>query len=657
MEPTRRKKFNILNYYDMKILNPDGVSMPSPDGRIRGVCRLCSKTYSGTMRVKSNFIAHLRKMHPLAYNNFCMATGKPVTLSLASLNDNPLSIAVSSSSMVNQLNTVLPAHIGSSCMNDSKTIDTTTASSANPCPPVLQQIQAPAGSVPPHSLNAVLQFVTGNVCLKAYSSPLSFTCILSTYTFADDLVPLHILDSPRFIGLVGVSPTGLRLDTAVTRERLSTARELLNSKMAAQLEAADHIWLSGHRWQSDCTHLEYLSLNAHFLSGWQYKHMALCCKKLERSAGDNSLGQDVSHQLDELRIKHKTVGLVTGLLSVPSLSGTGRQQLRHIDGLNNQLISFNTLLGTILYSSIKEVSEETLDLVKKVRKLAPQLGIALPTFHGFDEQSWDQQLKCLDEISSSSFGSMDLAVGCELTDVEHKQLTSLLACACPLREVAQRMNSCDSITGSMVIPSIKVLQASVEEVEKFHPESELARVIGEKLAKELVSEYLSEKALQMSTMMDPRFKLQWCDCEDRETLRQMLISELQAIEIADDVINTRVKPDSTPALGFFSKILQQEPQATAGSRRLAELYRYLDEPLVAEESDPLQYWLMNESKLPHLSQLAKKYLALPMSVNNVRYLYRVPNETFSMETTPLEGSDLESAMLIRSNRNLPLIGP
>lgn len=69
-------KVKILDYFTMDILNEDGVTFASPDGKLRGNCNICGRSYCGTVRVKSNFITHLRKNHPIQYNEFRIANGK-----------------------------------------------------------------------------------------------------------------------------------------------------------------------------------------------------------------------------------------------------------------------------------------------------------------------------------------------------------------------------------------------------------------------------------------------------------------------------------------------------------------------------------------------------------------------------------------------------
>lgn len=87
------KKIKILDYFTMEILNEDGVTPAASDGKLRGACKVCGRSYSGTERVKSNFISHLRKCHPIEYDEFQIGSGKKNVLSVATLNDPATALA------------------------------------------------------------------------------------------------------------------------------------------------------------------------------------------------------------------------------------------------------------------------------------------------------------------------------------------------------------------------------------------------------------------------------------------------------------------------------------------------------------------------------------------------------------------------------------
>lgn len=83
------QKTKILDYYTlMDTGNPDlsyGAIQRIP---IRGACKICFKPIRGSHRVKSNFICHLKRCHPEAFDEFEILSGrKSAMLSISSLDD------------------------------------------------------------------------------------------------------------------------------------------------------------------------------------------------------------------------------------------------------------------------------------------------------------------------------------------------------------------------------------------------------------------------------------------------------------------------------------------------------------------------------------------------------------------------------------------
>lgn len=92
----KRRKVKILDYFSMIESNADKCQAQTDEARrdsIRATCNVCQKSISGTYRVKSNFITHLRKNHPDVYVDYQVKTGRfnmddsAVNLSIASLDE------------------------------------------------------------------------------------------------------------------------------------------------------------------------------------------------------------------------------------------------------------------------------------------------------------------------------------------------------------------------------------------------------------------------------------------------------------------------------------------------------------------------------------------------------------------------------------------
>ena len=136
--PPKRRKVQILDYFSMIESNADKCQALTDEARrdsIRATCNICHKSISGTYRVKSNFITHLRKSHPEAYIEYQLKTGRfnfdetsSPNLSIASLNEPNMSMmgtlmpqVAHSSAMMQRgdnFGSLIPRHLPTSTVKD-----------------------------------------------------------------------------------------------------------------------------------------------------------------------------------------------------------------------------------------------------------------------------------------------------------------------------------------------------------------------------------------------------------------------------------------------------------------------------------------------------------------------------------------------------------
>lgn len=136
------KKAKILDYYTM-MPETSHIHSLSPAARqripIRGACNICRKPIRGSHRVKSNFICHLKRCHPAAYDEFEVRSGRKSALMSISSMDEPMGMGMVVSQMeqdplmqraMNALPMPPPAHIGSIAASASSTAAYSAAANA-----------------------------------------------------------------------------------------------------------------------------------------------------------------------------------------------------------------------------------------------------------------------------------------------------------------------------------------------------------------------------------------------------------------------------------------------------------------------------------------------------------------------------------------------
>ena len=209
-------------------------------------------------------------------------------------------------------------------------------------------------------------------------------------------------------------------------------------------------------------------------------------------------------------------------------------------------------------------------------------------------------------------------------------LTALNRALKPVSEFTDIMSGENYVTASSIIPVLKLLRdqtlCAVEE------DVELTISLKEGILERLEGKYdraLIKELIRMATFMDPRYRGTHFDEEELadvssrvETEAATLAKEKQALqEEANSRVTSRPPPggEAAPPLKkrkSLGSLLGQRSAATVRPKTTEErvanelaVYKQED-PLPDTESDPLEWWRMNESRFPLLANLARKYLCI-----------------------------------------------
>jgi len=125
-----------------------------------------------------------------------------------------------------------------------------------------------------------------------------------------------------------------------------------------------------------------------------------------------------------------------------------------------------------------------------------------------------------------------------------------------------------------------------------------------------------DKCAMLAAALDPRFKeLSFLDTGQRSKCFDALETAFAQIEqergVADEPASKRSKPNETVFTDFTVDILAH--LSPAKPKHLSELETYRKYPEVARERDPLDWWRQQAEQFPLLSELARRYLAIPAS--------------------------------------------
>nr|XP_024661555.1 zinc finger BED domain-containing protein 1-like [Maylandia zebra] len=142
---------------------------------------------------------------------------------------------------------------------------------------------------------------------------------------------------------------------------------------------------------------------------------------------------------------------------------------------------------------------------------------------------------------------------------------------------------------------------------------------------EKYNDQITNELLDVATLLDPRFKVQYINAEHVDAIKMRAVYEmLGQIEHPSTSAGTEETEDGGAAavlptqkkqrksLGSFFK--KSHPTSTGLTEKETvekELEKYLLAPDADSEMDPLEWWKINNRSFPRVSCLAKRYLCIP----------------------------------------------
>ncbi|XP_065315138.1 uncharacterized protein LOC135924018 [Gordionus sp. m RMFG-2023] len=114
----------------------------------------------------------------------------------------------------------------------------------------------------------------------------------------------------------------------------------------------------------------------------------------------------------------------------------------------------------------------------------------------------------------------------------------------------------------------------------------------------------------ISTMIDPRFKLSshLLKHNNMETLIGYLTNEYNIYKINNNnSAELTNEAQNNKKLSFYDKIYQVKPH----NNNNLEISKYVDEAIISNDTNPLDWWKLNKNRYPVLSKFARDYLAIP----------------------------------------------
>ncbi len=234
----------------------------------------------------------------------------------------------------------------------------------------------------------------------------------------------------------------------------------------------------------------------------------------------------------------------------------------------------------------------------------------------------------------------------------------------PFEEATNRVQSEKTVSASFPTLCTRGLQMAVTDMESKY-NCKLVNALKASVKKRL-SVYLDRSCYTIATILDPRYKLQWCATTGEASHRRsILLEEANRFSLSDlapttdsshqqkDIEDTQPPPKKRKRLFSFLEDNPASPSQTRATTSVdSELEDYLSEPCIAEDSNPVEYWKGHQATLPTLSKMACTFLAISTSSARVERLFSIAGKIFHADRCRLSDGIFEQLLFIRCNQNL-----
>lgn len=670
-------KVNILSFFNLVEPEQAVSAAAAKRIPLKGLCKICGRPIKASHRVKSNFICHVRRAHPEAYAEYEMLLGRSrsATFSVASLDEGngmvgtidysePPSADVSMHTAAPSMVPLLPLRIPQ--VSDNKQMpEALFPASVAPLPALTQPSLSatstlPQPQIPPTLSTALLLPQPSTPLPVATSTPSNKLAIkaetlsgpadsdgdlaaatsagnangpvgVSTQlfraeqkTFEKTLVeflaayslPISVVETPQFKNLVSAAKSCFVHVPSVKGicEKMKVEASDCKASIKEILATVKHFYLSEET--RSCHGRTYVCLSVHYIHKWAPRRLRVFCKKVECFGGG-------VYQLDTLAVFRSEFGdlphndvfcNLSGKLSLPGFKSCINLENEcfgwtEIEGKYWSCFTYelgNSIVCSLLHSS----QTQLLTVLRKCSKILAMMRVG-------ETSSWYEQVNSLTQLLEvdGSGDAVEVLDKDSLTQSEQTELRRFLDAVKPMRDVVKHFQRAGATTStsSLVVPYRRLLMQTYAESPVSDDQSFVHVLSQQFLQKTEFVESGNKRPTiyTTATSLDPRFKLQWCDDAYFDMYKEHLLALAKAKPAQK--AESAGAPSSNATLSVFAKILKQTSQSNEDLVVNSEVMRYLQEPIVSEESDVLTYWQQNQQHLPTLSALAQRYLAIPTS--------------------------------------------
>lgn len=523
--------------------------------------------------------------------------------------------------------------------------------------------------------------------------------------------PLSIVDAPSFRQFVEsldsrfVIPSRKHLTTTLVAQK----DEQIRKKLIDVLQETQTVALTVDLW-SNRQMKGFLGITCHFILNWSLKSALLECKRFKGRHTAENIAQYYEEAITTYSIQSKVICTVTdnasNIVKAVSLPGFKRQEPptdesedevdddNDLDdhGDNTTLQSeyclesghspcFAHTLQLVIKDGLKEaggitrVLAKAATIVSHVRKsqVATELLESERRLQFRNAFRWNSEvtsIKSILRVPEDKLKSIDGVP--RLTAYERKTLQDMVEILQPFQEATNLVQGENVVTASVVIPCLHGLRQALDSLSTTYNSRMLIAL--QTSLKKRMSKYEEQEGFILATLLDPRFKLKWCQNEEQKSKsKEILLKRAQQITLPNsnqhisgsgeleteernednEPPSKRKKAESSQLLSYiFNEQRSEAVSETTKTSLQVEISSYLSKPCLKENDDPLQFWGKQNADYPSLARLPACYLAIPASSGPVEKLFSISGKIFRPERCRLTDIHFQQLMNIKCNAHL-----
>lgn len=632
------KKSEIWNFFEMK-----------PKSDKIAVCNIC-KTDLSYKSSSNNLRKHMQRKHPLVKMNSSENQSRPIISSASEADVQPMEV---DSVDTNEHAEELPSTSG-------------TASTSNNNPRTII-------SKPAKIQSTVSTFLHKKLGVNARKTIDQALMLLFTHDFQ----PFSIVEDFGFRKFISALNPSYQLPNrkTVTNTLLPAKYEEIYNKTKEELKEVDSVTLTTDCWTSSTTE-SFLAVTAHFLTkNFELKHRVLGCESFSESHTSANLASAIRNILVEWDLENKVLIFISD--NAANIKKAIKEELRQ-----KHFGCYAHTINLIAQNSIKQASE-ILNKVKTVVAYFRRSSAAMGKF--FDQQRLlkiEPTKRLVQDVVTrwnSTFYMVERFVELEepirttMALIEHdlpiisveewqfmKELVEILR---PLEDVTKVMSGQNYVTASSVIILTDGLLDIYRELQN-KDYSIISKAVIVAIMDGITSRLgnlESSNSLLITTFLDPRFKnIAFSNDSITERTKKLITSLITGniknkTSLSDQAQQESVQVENKATetsiwRSFDKKISVLKPQGSAQSRAIIEFQRYLEEPPISRNEDPLKWWKNNSYNFPHLSAVVKqKFMVVATSVPCER-LFSKSSIVLSDRRNSLRSTKVKKILFLNCNQ-------